>query len=196
VLAGHFGLAAAVKSQERQLPIWSLMLATAWLDVVFVPLYLAGIETIQPVPGTAGGYGNGIIYADYTHSLVGALALAVIFGAVAGRAWGRRAAIVLGAVVFSHWVLDLFVHRADMPILPGNAGDLARLGFGLWQYPTFVAVLELALIVMGSFLYWRAAVRATQTTVGAPVWRAQLAGALSLVFGVVILVMDLLGILA
>jgi hypothetical protein len=34
---------------------------------------------------------------------------------------------VLGAVVFSHWLLDPVVHRGDMPILPGNAGGLARL---------------------------------------------------------------------
>ena len=101
MLAGHFGLAAAVKSQERQVPLWALMLATAWLDVIFVPLYLAGIETIQLVPGTAGGYGNAIIHADYTHSLVGALALAGLFGVVAATAWGRRTGVALGAVVFS-----------------------------------------------------------------------------------------------
>jgi hypothetical protein len=196
VFAGHFGLAAAVKSQEQQVPLWSLMLATQWLDVVFVPLFIAGIETIQPVPGTAGGYGNGSIYADYTHSLVGALALAVLFGGVASLAWGRRTGVVLGAVVFSHWLLDLIVHRGDMPVLPGNVGGFPRVGYGLWQYPTVVAVLELALIVVGSFLYWRAAVRVTQSTVGAPVWRAQLAGGLCLVFGVVFLVMDMLGILA
>jgi hypothetical protein len=104
--------------------------------------------------------------------------------------------VVLGAVVCSHWLLDLVVHYGDMPILPGDIGALPRLGFGLWHYPTAAAALELALIVVGSFLYWRAAVRATQTTVGAPAWRAQLAGGLSLVFGVVILVMDMLGILA
>jgi len=196
MLAGHFGLAAAVKSQERQVPLWALMLATAWLDVIFVPLYLAGIETIQLVPGTAGGYGNAIIHADYTHSLVGALALAGLFGVVAATAWGRRTGVVLGAVVFSHWLLDLIVHRGDMPILPGDFGGLPRLGFGLWQLPTISAVLELALLVVGAFLYWRAAVQATQTTVGAPAWRAQLAGGLTLAFGVLILVMDMLGILA
>jgi hypothetical protein len=75
VLAGHFGLAAAVKSQERQVPLWALMLATGWLDVIF-PLYLSGIETIEIAPGTAVGYGSAIIHADYTHSLIGALALA------------------------------------------------------------------------------------------------------------------------
>src|SRR6516162_5329058 len=72
VIAGHFGFAAMVKARERQAPLWALMLASVWLDVVFVPLYLTGIETLVRAPGTHGSYGAGIIYADYTHSLVGA----------------------------------------------------------------------------------------------------------------------------
>ena len=55
MIAGHFGLAAGAKSAARTTPLWALMLATAWLDVVFVPLFLAGVETIENVPGTAGG---------------------------------------------------------------------------------------------------------------------------------------------
>ena len=78
MIAGHFGLAAAVKAGRPAIPVWTLMLATAWLDVVFVPLYLSGIETVD-----GAGYGGGVIHADYTHSLVGALVLAALFGAVA-----------------------------------------------------------------------------------------------------------------
>ena len=131
MIAGHFGLAAGVKGRQRQVPLWALMLATVWLDIVFAPLLAAGVETIENVPGTSGGYGKAIIHADWTHSLVGALVLATLFGLVAARPWGRLAGAVLGAVVFSHWLLDLVVHRGDLPILPGNAGDLPRLGFGL-----------------------------------------------------------------
>ena len=38
MIAGHFGLAAAVKAGRPAIPVWTLMLATAWLDVVFLPL--------------------------------------------------------------------------------------------------------------------------------------------------------------
>jgi hypothetical protein len=55
MIAGHFGFAAAVKSRERRVPLWALMLATQWLDVMFVPLLAMGIERIDPVPGTSGG---------------------------------------------------------------------------------------------------------------------------------------------
>jgi hypothetical protein len=83
MIAGHFGFAALTKARERQVPLWALMLATVWLDIIFVPLYVAGIETIETVPGSRGGYGAAIIHADYTHSLLGALALSGIFGFVA-----------------------------------------------------------------------------------------------------------------
>jgi hypothetical protein len=66
------------------------MLASVWLDIVFVPLFLARIETITTVPGTHGSYGTGIIYADYTHSLLGSLMLSALFGIMAAIPWGRR----------------------------------------------------------------------------------------------------------
>ena len=56
--------AAGVKGRERQVPLWALMLATVWLDIVFAPLLAAGVETIETVPGTSGGYGKAIIHAD------------------------------------------------------------------------------------------------------------------------------------
>src|SRR5690242_14143094 len=147
MFAGHFGLAAAVKSKQPTVPLWALMLSTQLLDVFFVPLYLMHIETMQPASGTNGlGYGEAIIHADYTHSLVGALLIALCTGLIAWRPWGRRGALVIAAVVFSHWLLDLLVHRADLPILPGNLGNLPRLGFGLWATPLVSIVLELLLI--------------------------------------------------
>ena len=162
MIAGHYGVAAAVKASAPQVPLWALMLATVWLDVLFVPLLLAGVETFGPAPGTTGGYGGSIIHAGYTHSLVGALLASAAFGALFARRWGRRAAIVLSAVAFSHWLLDLVVHRPDMPILPGNAGDLPLLGLGLWRVPAAAATVEAALVIAGTFLYWRAAQRVTR----------------------------------
>jgi hypothetical protein len=66
-ITGHFWFAALIKARERQVPWWALVLATGWLDVVFVSLYVAGIESIEALSGTHGGHGVGIIRADYTH---------------------------------------------------------------------------------------------------------------------------------
>lgn len=155
MVAGHFGLAAAVKAKQPSVPLWALMLSTQLLDVFFVPLLLTNVETIVPIG--KGGYGEAVIHANYTHSLVGALLIALVAGLLAWRAWGRKTGLVIGAVVFSHWILDLLVHRMDMPILPGNLGNLPLLGLGLWAFTPISIAMELALIVVGGFLYFTSA---------------------------------------
>jgi hypothetical protein len=154
MFAGHFGLAAAVKSRTPKVPLWALMLSTQLLDVFFVPFLLTGTETMEPVEG-AGAYGDSVIHADYTHSLAGALLIALAAGWLASRKWGRKGGWTIGAVVMSHWVLDLIVHRADLPILPGNAGGLPLLGFGLWRWPAASMAAELLLIAVGAAMYYR-----------------------------------------
>ena len=190
MVTGHFGLAAGVKARERFVPLWALMLATVWLDVIFIPLLAAGVETIDDAPGTDGGYGDVIIHADYTHSLVGAALIAAVTGWVVTRWWGRRGGAVIAAVVFSHWLLDLVVHRDDMPLLPGNAGDV-RVGFGLWKVEWASIAVEGALLVGGAFLYWRAA-RAVEQAAAKQSRRADLVAALILASGLVVLALDVL----
>lgn len=150
MLAGHFGLAAIVKSRQTQLPIWALMLATSLLDLIFLALYLLGIEKI--VGDLAG------VRMDWSHSLVGTLGISLVAAIVTMGFWGRNNGLVIGAVVFSHWLLD-FLTLADLAILPGNTGGLSRIGLGLWQWPWLVFVIELALALAGAYLYYYAAMQ-------------------------------------
>lgn len=153
MFAGHFGLAAAVKAARPRTPLWALMAATQLLDIVFVPLFVGGIETIDDSHGTS--YGDAVIHADYTHALAGALLMSLLAGWLAGRRWGRTTGATIGAVVFSHWLLDLLVHRADLPLLPGNAGGFPLLGLGLWAHPAASMAAELVLVLAGGLLYAR-----------------------------------------
>lgn len=154
MMAGHFGLAATVKAAAPRTPLWALMLGTQLLDVVFVVLLLAGgVEGLTDV--TDGTYGESLIRAYWTHSLAGAALLALGYGAFGAWRWGRTTGLVLGSVVFSHWLLDLLVHRADLPVLPGNAGDLPLMGLGLWRTPWVSAAAELALVAIGAVAYAR-----------------------------------------
>src|SRR5687768_4027561 len=164
MLAGHFALAAIVKSRQTQLPLWSLMLATSLLDVLFLALYFAGIEKMVPVilriDGRADYYGGMVgMYIDWSHSLVSAIGISLIAAIVTMLFWGRRNGLIIGAVVFSHWLLDFVVHRADLAILPGNANDLPRVGLGLWQWPWLAALIELALVLLGAYMYYHAAMQ-------------------------------------
>jgi membrane-bound metal-dependent hydrolase YbcI (DUF457 family) len=149
------------------------------------------VETITTA-GRPGGYGAGIIHADYTHSLFGAMALSVVFGLAFGWRCGSRTAIVLGLVSFSHWVLDLLVHRADMPLFPSHDLNQFRFGIGLWRYPWTAASMELLLVVMGAWLYWQAA-RAITLEDDKARQRARLVSLLILIGGILVLGLDVSG---
>ncbi|QMV42789.1 metal-dependent hydrolase [Cohnella cholangitidis] len=157
MFAGHFGLAAGVRAKAPEVPLWALMAATQLLDVAFIPFLAAGVETMEEETGS--GYGDWIIHADYTHSLLGAIVLAVLAGMLAKKLWGAKSGRVIGLVVFSHWLLDLVVHRADMPLLPGNLGDLPLLGLGAWKVEGIAIGLESILIAAGLIMYTRAVLK-------------------------------------
>jgi hypothetical protein len=71
-------------------------------------------------------------------------------------------AAILGMAVFSHWVLDLVVHRPDLPLYD----DTAKIGLGLWNYPIVAFLLEAAILFGGIVLCIRsAAIRPTRVTV-------------------------------
>ena len=92
---------------------------------------------------------------------------------------------------FSHWILDLIVHRPDLPILPGNLGHLPLLGFGLWQLPAVSALLELGLALGGSYLYYLKA-RQAPVSEGKRQMRSLLASGVLTVLLVLLLTSDLL----
>jgi hypothetical protein len=52
---------------------------------------------------------------------------------------------VVGIAVFSHWILDLIVHRPDLPLYDNSA----KFGLGLWNFPAFAFGLEAALLFGG-----------------------------------------------
>ncbi|WP_017590456.1 hypothetical protein [Nocardiopsis ganjiahuensis] len=160
MLAGHFGVAGIVKAWRPGIPMAALLVATQLTDLVTLPLAAAGVETLEPAEPGLTGYGSLLITAEYSHSLSVNVLLAVLVGGLVHYflrdRWGRDAGLVVGGVMLSHWLLDLLVHRPDLPFLPGNAGDLPLLGFGLWETPVAAAAVEGALVLAGVVLYtWR-----------------------------------------
>jgi membrane-bound metal-dependent hydrolase YbcI (DUF457 family) len=152
MVAGHFALATAARAKFPEVPLWTLMVCTQLLDIIFIPLYAAGIEKLVTIGG--GGYGETLIHADYTHSLAGALIISTAAGLFARKWLSKQGSLVISAVVFSHWILDLIVHRMDMPLLPGNFGYLPLLGFGLWAEPLVSIALETVMILVAIFMYF------------------------------------------
>ena len=69
-----------------------------------------------------------------------------------GRAPARLAFLVIAAAAFSHWILDLIVHIPDLPLYD----NIDKVGFGLWRHVALSFPLELAVLLIGAWLYARA----------------------------------------
>jgi membrane-bound metal-dependent hydrolase YbcI (DUF457 family) len=157
VFVGHYGVAFIAKAKAKEIPLWQLFIAVQLVDVVWAPLVLLGIERARIVPGITKSLPLDLYYMPYTHSLIAAL----VWSAVAFVAYrvfrpsGRAvAALVLGLAVLSHWVLDLLVHRPDLPLWD----DTYKVGLGLWNYPLAGFLVEGGLLVAGLVFYLRSSV--------------------------------------
>src|SRR4030095_1843195 len=136
---GHYGVSFAIKAIDRTIPLWILFIAVQLVDVLWGVLVLAGIEKVRIVPGITATNPLDLYYMPYTHSLVGALLWSAVgcgaywlLGKSEGRSDGRLApSLLVGLAVFSHWILDLIVHRPDLSLYD----DTFKVGLGLWNSP-------------------------------------------------------------
>ena len=154
MFVGHYGPSYAGKAIEKSIPLWILFLVVQLLDVFWSILVLLGIEKVRIVPGITKTNPFDLYYMPYTHSLDGALLLSLGAGLAYWffrRVGGWRAAAIISAAAFSHWILDLIVHRPDLPLYD----DSWKLGLGLWNLPVLAFGLELALLFGGMYLYLR-----------------------------------------
>jgi len=145
VFAGHYGAAFVAKRIEPRVPLWVLFVAVQLVDVAWALLVLAGIEKARIDPRLASSSLD-LYYMPYTHGLPATVLWALaVFGAVRLFGGAPRVAAVLAAAVASHWLLDLVVHRPDLPLWD----DTLKVGLGVWNFPRVAFALEL-LVVGGS----------------------------------------------
>jgi hypothetical protein len=190
MIAGHIGVAAAAKAYDRRIPFWALLIATFLIDIIFAVLWVFGVESMSDLPDTDGGYGNMLFEVDWSHSFFGTLILCLFVLIFTARYWGGKGALVLSGLVFSHWFLDLIVHRNDMPIMPGNIGGvMPRVGLGMWDAPVATMIFEALLVILGAFLWYRT--RPAGDPDGSRA--ATRSAALVLVGGLAVLLIDFLG---
>ncbi len=150
---GHYAVAFAAKRAAPRTSLGMLMVAGEWLDHVWPIFLLLGVEHVRIVPGLMAA--SPLDFYDYpwSHGLVTALGWSLLLGGCyfLVRRHGRGG-LVVAAVVFSHWVLDLVAHRPDLPLWPGRG---PKLGLGLWNSVPGTLVVELGLLALGVLLYVR-----------------------------------------
>ena len=151
---GHFALAFGAKKFAPQVSLGILFLACQLADIIWPNLVLLGIEALEVEPGITVMTPLNFVHYPYSHSLIALLLWGAIFAVLYAllRRSGTKAAIVIGMLVLSHWVLDVLTHRPDMPI---SLADSSVIGFGLWNFPVFAIPLELILFGVGIWLYLR-----------------------------------------
>ena len=154
MFVGHYGPSFAVKAIRPAIPLWLLFIAVQLVDVVWAVLVLLGIEKVRIVPGITASNPLDLYYMPYTHSLVAGILWAVAAIVVCKPLRGVRnwsAAAWIGLAVFSHWILDLLVHRPDLPLYD----DTMKVGLGIWNYPAIALLLEALLLFAGMTMYLR-----------------------------------------
>ncbi|HXE74967.1 MAG TPA: hypothetical protein VNN18_04915 [Candidatus Xenobia bacterium] len=154
---GHYGVAFAVKSVEKRIPLWLLFLAVQFVDLLWGVLVLLGVEKARITQEFRGSLPLDLYYMPYTHSLpavlVWSLAAYLAYRLVASKtdSPSHRVSLLVALAVLSHWILDLVVHRPDMPLYD----DAYKLGLALWNYPLPALALEIGIYFGGLWLYLR-----------------------------------------
>jgi membrane-bound metal-dependent hydrolase YbcI (DUF457 family) len=150
---GHFAVALAAKRAAPRISLGWLFAAVQFPDLLWPVFLLTGVERARIAPGDTAFTPLAFEHYPWSHSLL----MVVIWGVVLGvvyrlRRNDGRAALLIGALVVSHWVLDWLTHRPDLPLIPIGG---PKLGLGLWNYATATLVIEAVLFAVGVILYTR-----------------------------------------
>ncbi len=150
---GHYAVGLGAKKAAPTVSLGTLFLASQLVDLLWPVFLLLGLEHVRISPGNTAM--TPLDFYDYpiSHSLLGAIVWSAVMGGIyyAVRKQSRPA-LVLGACVFSHWLLDLLTHRPDLPL---GIGTNIFFGLGLWNSVPGTVVVEILLFAAGLWLYTR-----------------------------------------
>ena len=148
---GHFAVAFAAKPAVPSVSLGTLFFACQWVDLVWPLFLLAGLERVEIKPGITAFTPLDFVYYPWTHSLAMGVVWAAAFGALYFlMKKSKRAALLVAAVLLSHWFLDLTAHRPDLPLAPGSE---TRWGLGLWNSIAATLLVEVSLFVAALVVY-------------------------------------------
>ena len=154
MFVGHAAVALAARKKARSVSLGWLVAAAFGLDLLWPVFLLVGLERVSIVPGITAASPLRFDHYPWSHSLLMTLAWSLVaYGLARWRGVSRGTSGLLGVLVLSHWVLDVIVHRPDLPLWPGAS---PLVGLGLWNSVAWSLIVEGALFAAGIFLYVRA----------------------------------------
>ena len=138
---GHFAVALAAKPLAPRLPLWLLLVATEIIDLLSFGFMALGLERGAPNPVLHWSHG---LFMSAVWSLLAGMATFII-------SRDRKISLVMGLVVFSHWVFDFISHSLDLPLLFSNS---PKVGLGLESTLLVGLVMEFGLLAIGLAIYF------------------------------------------
>jgi LexA-binding, inner membrane-associated putative hydrolase len=148
---GHFGLAFAARRVAPATSLGTALLATEFADCLWPALLASGVEQVRIAPGITRATPLEFVAYPWSHSLLMDAIWALLFGGIyfsVRRYKSGSWVIVVG--VLSHWLLDWWSHRPDMPLSPWSTH---KYGLGLWNSLPATMIGELGLFFIGLGVY-------------------------------------------
>lgn len=158
MFVGHYAAGFLLKKVDKTVSLGMLFLAVQFVDILFFPFVMLGIEHFKFVPNFTASTHFDLYYMPYTHSLAGSFFWALVvylaykFLPLKTTANKATLALIMAGAVLSHWFLDLVVHTPDLPLLGDNS---PKLGFGIWNSAIATFLLESVLLAGAYALYMK-----------------------------------------
>ena len=161
MFAGHLAAGLVLKKMEQRINLAWLFFAALFHDFLLGILVLLGLEQIHIPANFAETH-----YLTFTFPYSHGLAASIVWSALAfGITYAvlpkwtskerKQAGLVIALTVFSHFVLDWFVHIPEMPLLGENS---PKVGLSLWNNLPLALGLEVGLVLIG-FIYYLSVVK-------------------------------------
>ena len=155
---GHLAAGFTAKPADPKIPLWVFLIASEINDILYFLFSTTGIEqkTVMTMD-----FSQGIKYLTpavnpWSHGWFMSVIWSLIAAMVGFLVYkDRRSSLLLGFVVFSHWLLDFMMH-SNLPLF-FNGSPLVGLGLensgpGL----LFMTIFDLVILTGGVIVYFRA----------------------------------------
>jgi hypothetical protein len=147
----HAGVGLASKRIAPTVPVWILVIAAYAIDLIWGIFFFAGIERLpEPNSPTTNPWSHGLFMAVVWSILIG------LITALISR--NRRTSLIIGLLVFSHWIVD-FISHPMTAVFPGATGlplffdGSPTIGLGVWRTQLGVNIGEYGTLILGFVIY-------------------------------------------
>jgi hypothetical protein len=144
----HVGVGLAAKRFTPNVPVGVLILIAYVIDIIWGVFFAAGIEHFGAT--TTNPWSHGLLMAVVWSGVATLIALRCCRN--------RRTSVIIGLLVFSHWVVD-FISHPMTAVFPGDAGlplffeGSPTVGLGVWSTQLGVNIGEYGTLIVGLMIY-------------------------------------------